>query len=79
MGRFPFELACAEVEDEPEDPEEEEAPEEPEDDPAAEEEEAEADDPAAGRPPLLALSSGAGVEAEVGSGATSIPIRRMLW
>ena len=39
------------------------------------------DDPegaAAGRLALLALSSGVGA-AEVGSGATSIPIRRMLW
>src|SRR4051812_25926626 len=34
---------------------------------------------AAGRPPLLALSSDAGAAAEVDSGATSIPIRRMLW
>ena len=84
LGRFPFELACA-AED-PEDPEEEDdpaaeedpEPEEPEE-PEAPEAPEEEDDPAAGRPALVALSSGVGVEAAVGSGATSIPIRRMLW
>lgn len=74
LGRFPFELACPEPEEpEPEEPEEP-APEEPEeDDPEG------AEAAAAGRPALLALSSGGGAEAEAGSGATSIPIRRMLW
>lgn len=78
LGRLPFELACAaEDEDDPDDPDD---PEDPEDD--DDPEDPEDDDPegaAAGRPALLALSSGGDVEAEVGSGATSIPIRRMLW